>query len=207
MAPLKLYYFNVRSKGEPVRLLLQYSGTPYEEVTVDFNDWPSWKPKMPMGVMPVIEMDGKMLSASTAITRYLARNCGIAGKNSWDMAKADQYVDGIWDMWGLTGKVYTPLISGDQKTYEEQLKIFRDEVIPPFLDRYEKFLDENKTGWLVGDDVTWADLVVTEYLSDMHDGFVPDIYKNHPKMKQYVDKVRNLPQIKDYVAKRAKVPF
>jgi len=110
MPEYKLYYFPLRSRGEPVRLMLEYHGAKYDDVKVKFEDWPALKPKMPMGQMPVLEVDGKMLCQSTAIARYLAREFGLAGNNTFDMAKADMYVDGIFDMWGKLSAVYMPMI-------------------------------------------------------------------------------------------------
>ena len=48
--------------------------------------------------MPVLEVDGKMISQSNAIARYLARKYGIAGKDEWEQAQADMYVDCIIDL-------------------------------------------------------------------------------------------------------------
>ena len=49
--------------------------------------------------MPVLEIDGaKMLAQSNAIARYLAHQHGLAGKDAWEHAQADMYVDCIVDL-------------------------------------------------------------------------------------------------------------
>ena len=54
---------------------------------------------MPFGV-PVLELDGgRSLAQSTAIARYLAKKYGLAGKNEWEEAMTDMYVDCINDLW------------------------------------------------------------------------------------------------------------
>ena len=58
---------------------------------------------MPFGQVPILEVDGKVLSQSITIARYLARKHGLAGKNDWEEAQADVYVDCINDLW--TGKL------------------------------------------------------------------------------------------------------
>lgn len=45
----------------------------YEDQRVERENWPSLKPTMPTGQIPVLEFDGKKLSQSVAIARYLAR--------------------------------------------------------------------------------------------------------------------------------------
>ena len=40
----KLHYFNVTALGEPLRFLFAYGGIEYEDVRVDFADWPALKP-------------------------------------------------------------------------------------------------------------------------------------------------------------------
>ena len=53
---------------------------------------------MPFGQVPILEVDGKVLSQSITIARYLARQHGLAGKNDWEQAQADMYVDCYADL-------------------------------------------------------------------------------------------------------------
>ena len=43
-------------------------------------------------------MDGQQLAQSHAISRYLARQNGMAGKDDWEQALADMYVEHVKDM-------------------------------------------------------------------------------------------------------------
>lgn len=53
----------------------------------------------PFGQVPVLEIDGtKMLAQSNAIARYLAHQHGLGGKDPWEHAQADAYVDCIVDL-------------------------------------------------------------------------------------------------------------
>lgn len=53
---------------------------------------------MPFGKVPVLEIDGKVLNQSTAITRYLAKKAGLAGSDDWESLLIDIAVDNIHDL-------------------------------------------------------------------------------------------------------------
>lgn len=54
--------------------------------------------EMDWGVMPVLEEDGKKLSQSLTILRYLGRKYGLAGNDAFETAKCDEYVDAMNDL-------------------------------------------------------------------------------------------------------------
>lgn len=40
----KFYYFPVRNLGEPIRMLLNYAGQPFEDVRIPLEEWQEkWK--------------------------------------------------------------------------------------------------------------------------------------------------------------------
>jgi len=198
----KLYYFPVRGRGETARLLLNYSSTKYEDIIISVEQWPAMKDKMPMGQLPVLEVDGKQLCQSTAIARYLARECGLTGKSSWDMARADMIVEGIFDMWTQLKVVYLPKIEGDKKTADEKWAQMADTTLKPFLVTNTRFLNENGGQWFVGDSLTWADIAIAEFMSVLEDCFCQSILDNFPQLKAFKEKIFSLPKLKEYVSQR-----
>lgn len=108
----KLYYFDVKALGESIRMLFAYGGIEYEDIRVAQTDWPELKSSMyfplvlvgwtnvpnrlivsvhffflvamPMGQMPVLEVDGKRVSQSMPIARHIAKRVGLAGDNDWE---------------------------------------------------------------------------------------------------------------------------
>ncbi|VBB25683.1 unnamed protein product [Acanthocheilonema viteae] len=59
---------------ETIRLIFAQAGVPYEDVRIRKEDWRTkYKPNMPLEQVPVLEVDDKMLSQSTAIALYLAK--------------------------------------------------------------------------------------------------------------------------------------
>jgi len=210
----KLYFFGgVRGRAEIPRLLLIYSGTKFEDIKISKgpgkDQWPAMKEKMPTGVMPVLEVDGKKLCQSTAIARYVARECGLAGKNSWDMARADMMVEGVYDMWGHLKAVYLPKLDGDKKTSDEKWAqmVSPNGTVKPFLDFNTRFLKENGGQYFVGDSLTYADIAVAEMMSELEDCFCQNILDNYPELKAFKEKILSLPKLKEHVSQRPATPM
>lgn len=53
---------------------------------------------MPFGKVPVLEIDGKVVNQSMAISRYLAKKAGLTGNDEWESLLIDIAVDNISDM-------------------------------------------------------------------------------------------------------------
>jgi hypothetical protein len=45
-----------------------------------------------------LEVDGQVLAQSVTISRFLGRKFQLAGKNEWDAAKCDEFVDAYNDV-------------------------------------------------------------------------------------------------------------
>lgn len=52
---------------------------------------------MPMGKMPVLEIDDNRVFQSVAIYRYIAKKVGLVGENDWENLQIDMAVDAIKD--------------------------------------------------------------------------------------------------------------
>lgn len=53
---------------------------------------------MPFGQLPVLEIDGKIVNQSVAISRYLAKKAGLAGKDEWESLLVDVAIDNIYEI-------------------------------------------------------------------------------------------------------------
>lgn len=54
--------------------------------------------EMPMGQVPVLEVDGKKYNQSRAIGRYLAKKCKLYGSDEIEALEIDGAVDSIEDL-------------------------------------------------------------------------------------------------------------
>ncbi len=78
------------------------------------------------------------------------------------------------------------------------------EVVPPFVKHMAVALKSNGGQWLVGSDLTWADINLAWMLHNMSNKFSADWEKAAPELAAYSKKVLAQPKIKHYLETRPK---
>lgn len=68
--------FDVRGLGEVIRQLFYLGDVSFEDFRVSREEFKSLKSNLPSGQLPVLEIDGVMISQSASIGRFLARQYG-----------------------------------------------------------------------------------------------------------------------------------
>ncbi|RCN48922.1 glutathione S-transferase protein [Ancylostoma caninum] len=161
---------------------------------------------MPFGQLPVLEVDGKQLAQSFAIVRFLARKFGFAGKCPYEEALvdsiADQYKDFITEIRPFI-TVAMGFAQGDSE------KLTKEVLLPArtkFFGFVTKFLKENKSGYLVGNSLTYADLYLAESSAEFAKK-IPSIYDGFPEVKAHAQKVRSNPALKKWLETRPETSF
>jgi len=196
----KLVYFDARGAAEPVRWCFAYGGTAYDDVRVDKKDWPALKATTPFGQLPYLEVDGKPLAQSLALTRFVARKNGLVGKDDFEAAQADALVDYTADVAKGLSFMFT---EQDEKKKATLKEAFLKEGVQPFLKGFERHLlaNNNGEGFFVGSNPTWADIVVVCGLDRLlsMDSTVLD---NYQTLKGLVGRVHELKGIKEWLVKR-----
>jgi len=179
-------------------LLLAYGGIKYEDERIappweEGSTWGALKDSTPFGQLPVLKWDGVELAQSVACARFIAREVGLAGKTSMEQAQADEIVDVIQDLINAWVKLY---FAKD----EEGLKKFNEVTLQLALDQLEKRLVGRGGQYFVGNNLTWADIIVFMYLGDLP----KEAYEKYPKLINLYERVGALPNIKAWVENRPK---
>ena len=204
MPTYKLYYFTARGAAETIRFIFAQAGVQYEDVRFDFETtWPEFKPKTPYGVLPVLEVDGKMIAGSGPIARYVAEEHGLAGSNAFENAEIAGIIDVLNDFL-LKYRPIGPFGEKDETRRAELKKEFEEKDIPRFLGTLEKRASED--GWLYGAKVTYADFRAYTLFSMMEET-VPGMLDNYPKLKKLKTSVENLPAIAKWIKERPQTKF
>eukprot|EP00092_Neocalanus_flemingeri_P055911 GFUD01066215.1.p1 GENE.GFUD01066215.1~~GFUD01066215.1.p1 ORF type:complete len:209 (+),score=73.67 GFUD01066215.1:42-668(+) len=208
MSGIKLTYFNLKGRAELARLILAQAEVQYEDCRIERGDWAAMKKTLPLGQLPVMEVEGTTISQSMSIARYLARRFGLAGKNDVEGAEADQTVDAIND---LTNSVVPVLNEKDEKKKAEMKKKVQTETMPNWLRMMERLLTSKGGNHFAGNQLTWADIAVYFFMETFKVRWMehigePDL-DNCPNLNKLLETVKNLPNIKKWEAARPDTPM
>jgi glutathione S-transferase len=139
------------------------------------------------------------VTQSKTIARFLAKEYGIAGNTNLQQAKADMIVDCVTDIENARYKwvfVPDPVV---QKTIKET---FEKETLPKFLTQMLAIFQRSSGKFMVGDELTWADIAIAGFL----DMYLPDAkvdgMEKFVLMTELMKRVFETPNIKKYVEKR-----
>ncbi|VDO96002.1 unnamed protein product [Heligmosomoides polygyrus] len=207
MVNYKLTYFNGRGAGECARQIFALADQKYEDVRLTQETFAPLKATFPFGQVPVLEVDGQQLAQSQAICRYLAKTFGFAGATPFESALIDSLADAYTD-YRAEMKTYYYTALGFMTGDVDKLKT--DVLLPArtkFLGFITKFLKKNSSGewpakniplvmecdlglvgidywpsrFLVGDKISWVDLLVAEHVADMTNR-VPEYIEGFPEV-------------------------
>ncbi|CAF0861893.1 unnamed protein product [Adineta steineri] len=205
MPSYKLYYFNGRGRAEVARLIFAAAGEKYEDVRYERDQWPAHKAEMPLGQMPVLEVDGVKLPQSLSIARFLAKQFHLAGKDNFEQAQVDAVVDTIYDC--LTK--YVPIrFETDEAKKEELTKKFLAEELPKHLQNFETLGKLYGKGghFFVGKQLTWADLLFFDVGAIILQ-VDSNAFNNHAWLKDNRAEVEKQPKIAEYLKNRPQTQF
>jgi len=189
----KLTYFPVRGRAEAIRYILKDNDIAFEDRRVTFAEWPSLKPSMPLGHLPIMDFgDGLVLSESVAILRHIAREHGLYGSDNKEKALIDQLADTLAD---LSAKIASQLLF--QK--DEAVKAAFMNELPKALATLEGLLKSNSggSGFFIGNKISWADYKVFDLLDNLLTKN-PNVLDTVPLLKGFHGRMAARPKIAAY---------
>ncbi|KAI9209104.1 glutathione S-transferase [Polychytrium aggregatum] len=155
---LKLTYFDVPGRAEPIRLSLFIAGIEFEDERLTREQFAAVKPTLPFGQVPVLTINGEhVVAQSKAILRYV----GILGDqypSTNDLHTTlliDQVVEEVDDLWL---KLLPSFLEADEAKRCEMRKKVAAEVYPPMLAGLDRVLAQHGGKYAVGDKLTIADV-------------------------------------------------
>ena len=105
-----IHYFDFQSRGrgQVVRLFWEDAGIAYEDIRYSFQEYPEYKKTRiaemnPIGFIPVIELNGRILTQSYAILRHFARQLG---KYDGETEEEKYWADAMCDI-GIDCKLHS----------------------------------------------------------------------------------------------------
>ncbi|XP_026485310.2 glutathione S-transferase-like [Vanessa tameamea] len=195
----KLHYFDLNGLAEPIRYILHYGKQKFEDVRYRYKDWPikSVKDSLPYGQLPLYEEGNRTLNQSLAIARYLANVHNLLPSDPWEQAVLDSIVYNIYDFWQ---RVLFYIKEQDVTKKQAIKKEIMSETIDYFFSRFEKDLKDNN-GYF-GGKLSWADFIFVGIVESTNLFLGEEIERKYPHSVALIQKIRNLPGVKEYVATR-----
>ena len=206
MAKLVLTYFDFDGgRGEPARLALHIGGIAFEDRRIAAQDWPANRDKMPFQAMPVLEVDGKSISQSNTINRYVGKLAGLYPKDDWQAALCDEVMDAAEDIGSRIGN--TMQMGADEK--KKAREALAAGAIPRFLEQLEIRLKAGGSEWFVEKRLSIADLKVFGLVRWLRSGALDHIPKDipdrlAPALVKHAERVAAHPKVAAYYASRKK---
>ena len=202
MAKLTLTYFDFHGgRGEPARLALSMSGIPFQDDRVLPSEWGSRKAQTPFGALPVLEVDGQVVSQSNAINRYVGKLGDLYPSDPWQAALCDEAMEAVED---ITNKIGATLFLPEEQK-KAQRKELAEGPIPFYLTRLQQRLEAHGGRYFSADRLTVADLKVFVWIRHLKSGALdhiptdlPDRFA--PKLVEHYERLKNDPRIKAYYA-------
>uniref|UniRef100_A0A6A7G4J4 glutathione transferase n=2 Tax=Hirondellea gigas TaxID=1518452 RepID=A0A6A7G4J4_9CRUS len=199
-AEYRLEYFNLRGRAEPVRWLLAVAEQPYQDIRYNKEtEWPRRKSETPYGKLPVLYVDGRPLSQSVAICRYLGVRHGLAASDPWLAAVGDEVADSVHDLLPHGAQIVYAKLANDTEKSKRLATEFYTSTLPPAVRELERRLQQNT--YFCGDQLTWVDVFVTCYLSQMK-GQNSDCLNSAPKLRALMASVTKMPSLKKWLDER-----
>ena len=203
MAKIKLTYFDFhRGRGEPARLALTVGGIPFEDDRVPPADWARRKPLTPFGALPVLEVDGQIVTQSNAINRYVGKLADLYPTDPWQAALCDEAMDAIEDI-GIKIAATFDLKDEQKKTQREALVAG---PITRYLTRLSQQLEARGGRYFAGDRLSVADLKVFVWIRHLKSGLLDHIPTDlpdrvAPNLVAHYQRIVDHPSVKAYYAK------
>jgi len=199
MPTYKLRYFGIRGRGEEIRLIFAAAGVAFEDERIPKEEWATVKPTTPWGQIPVLEVDGKPLSQSVTICRYLARKFKLNGADEWESTKCEEHVDANVDLFNEFVRFY---FEADEARKAKAKETFVGTSVPNYLKKLQAFKEANGGDFLVGKQLTWADIYIADKLDRLLGFIKPEAWTEYPAIKKWKDGIFNQPKLKEYIAAR-----
>ncbi|CAL1548978.1 unnamed protein product [Lymnaea stagnalis] len=202
---LKLYYFDGRGRAEVARLILAAAGKEYEDLRFSEEEWPKYKPLTPYGQVPALQVDDVVYAQSNAIFSFLAREFGFLGGSSLEIFKIDEIVNLVNDF--VNASADALFHTDDPAAKEAALKKVKEVVGPRTLGFLEVILEKNGTGYLVGDKLSLADIVLLDATTGGMASNLLDVNDDYPLVKKTIELVKSNEKIGKYLATRKDSPW
>ncbi|KAF1324544.1 Glutathione s-transferase, partial [Globisporangium splendens] len=194
---LKLTYFDAAGRAELTRLLFAFGGIAFEDVRVSDTEFSAMKASLPLGQLPILEVDGVVFSQSMAIHRYAAKAAGLYPADATQALRVDMIsetfanmLETVWDA------IFYAL---DEASKAEKTTKFMQETLPQSFAQLEEMVQGK---FFMGDNVTLADVHLFDIMqNELKVRFLDFDMSKYPNLEGVVETVKSNANIAAYLAR------
>lgn len=208
MSAIRLNYFDMHGRGDPIRFLLTHAKVEFEDNRINGEQFVELKAagKLEFNQVPSLEIDGHILVQSCAILRYLGKKYGYYPDEPTAMWKVDSLLDAAEDFYAKYNAAFW------QKDEEIKKAKLADLLnwLPGWINAIEKRIEANEDPhYAVGNKRTIADFAlatisfsfINNEAGQFHADLAPLTKKeDHPVLTKYLTNLHG--ELKDYLASR-----
>lgn len=192
---IKLSYFNLAGRGELTRLLFTFGGVAFEDDRV--ANFAEFKPKCPLGQMPVLEVDGVLSCQSAAIQRYAAKLGGLYPADAAAALHADMVSETLAELFSTY--VSIRFHEKDEAAKAARFVKFGAENLPKVFGVLESLV---KGPFFGGESASYADVHLFDVVYNAVNVSVPQFsMAAYPKLQAIVAAVKANARVTAYLAK------
>lgn len=189
----KLYYFSMNGRGFAPRVALTTAGFDFEDIRISYEELgklrigkngEAYNEKFPLGTVPILVFpDGeRILTQSAAISRFAGKYCDLYPQDPLKAFIVDEIVDICSDINSSAPQ------SPDKEKKKELREKYAKEQLPKYFNLISKRLDESDGSFILGDNLSTADLtlfsIVDLFANGMFD-YIP--YETLQPWKNVID--------------------
>lgn len=207
MPKLELTYFNGPGRAEPVRVALFIAGLDFVDHRVDFPTFVALRGqgRFPLGSVPILEVDGLVMTQTGAMLRYVAR---LAGGELYPADPMQAFiVDSAIDTFNDTlSHALTPsMFERDMDKKLAMRKALAEGPMAQALSYVEGLAARSAGPFLTGTSLTIADLLVANQILQVRsgrlDGLGPETLAPYPRVNELTSAYDTHPSIQAYRAR------
>lgn len=207
MPQLELTYFNAAGRAEPLRVAFHITGLPFADHRVDYAGFGALKSegKLPLGSVPVLDVDGLRVTQTGAMLRYVARlgESDLYPADLHDALLVDSVVDTFNDT--LLNALGPSLFERDPTKKLEMRMAFVQGPMARACSYVESLVARSGGPFVLGKMMSIADLVVANqvlsFQSGRIDGVTHDTLAPYPHLRALTEAYLADPRVQAYRAK------
>nr|XP_020032560.1 glutathione S-transferase Mu 1-like [Castor canadensis] len=204
--PMTLGYWGFRGMTHPIRLLLEYTDSSYEEKRYTIGDAPDYdrsqwlSEKFTLGLdfpnLPYLIDGARKITQSNAILHYIARKHDLCGQTEEEKIRVDIVENQVMDT-----RMQFFMLCFNPDFEKQKLEYLQD--LPEKMKLYSQFL--GKRPWFAGDKITFVDFLAYD-LFDLQRMFEPKCLDAFPNLKDFLSRFEGLKKISAYMKSSRYLP-